>query len=116
ADASAALAIEHESLGQGLGLDMQVPALADRVEIAAGRAHAPAGGDSRLAHRDAFLAGAIVIRVVPDADLCRGLDDRGEERIARFRVGYAKRALLPSEGIAALASIAFHALEERQDI
>src|SRR5689334_17072957 len=70
----------------------------------------------RLAHRDAFLAGAVVIRVVPDADLCRGLDDRGEERIARFRVGDAKRALPPSEGIVALAGIAFHALEERQDL
>jgi hypothetical protein len=36
ADAGAALATEHKSLGQGLGLDMQVPLLADRVKIAAG--------------------------------------------------------------------------------
>src|SRR5438128_7951482 len=93
ADAGAALAIEHKSLGQGLGLDMQVPALAGRVEIAAGRAHATAGGDRRLAHRDAFLAGAVVIRVLPDADLCRGLDDCREERIAPFRIGDAKGAL-----------------------
>jgi hypothetical protein len=56
------LPIEHESFGQGLGLDMQVPALADRVVIAAGRAHAAAGGDRRPAHRDAFRAGAVVTR------------------------------------------------------
>jgi len=42
---------------------MQVPALADRVVIAAGRAHAATGGDRRLAYRDAFLAGAVVTRV-----------------------------------------------------
>src|SRR6202040_2173340 len=73
-------------------------------------------GDRRLAHRDAFLAGAVVIRVVPDADLCRGLDDRREERIARFRIGDAKWALPAAEGIVAAAGIAFHALEERQDL
>src|SRR6266513_204568 len=95
---------------------MQVPALADRVEIAAGRAHAAAGGDRRLAHCDAFLASAVVIRVVPDADLCCGLDDRREERIARFRIGDAKRALPAAEGCVALAGIALHGLEERQDL
>ena len=95
---------------------MQVPALADRVEIASGGAHAAAGGDRRLAHRNAFLAGAVVIRVVPDADLRRRLDDRGKERIARFRVGHAQRAFPAAQGIVALAGIAFHALEERQDL
>ena len=47
---------------------------------------------------------------------CRRLDDRGEERIARFRVGDAQRALAAAEGIVALAGIAFHALEERQHL
>ena len=41
---------------------------------------------------------------MPYADLCRGFDDRGEERIARFRVGDAQRALPPSEGIVALVA------------
>ena len=95
---------------------MQVPAVADRIEIAAGRAHAAAAGNRRLAHRDACLAGAVVIRVVPDADLPRRLDDRRKERIARFRVGDAQRALPAAEGIVALAGIAFHALEEGQDL
>jgi len=40
---------------------------------------------------------------VPDTDLCRGLDDRREERIARFRIGDAKWALPAAEGIVALA-------------
>ena len=95
---------------------MQVPAVADRIEIAARRAHAAAAGNRRLTHRDAFLAGAVVIRVVPDADLRRRLDDRREKRIARFRVGDAQRALATAKGIVALAGIAFHALEERQDL
>ncbi len=41
--------------------------------------------------------------------------DRREQRIARFRVGDAQRALAAAKGIVALAGIAFHALEERQD-
>src|SRR5216684_4796722 len=42
--------------------------------------------------------------------------DRREQRIARFRVGDAQRALAAAKGIVALAGIAFHALEERQDL
>src|SRR6516164_10795668 len=95
---------------------MQVPAVADRVEIAARRAHAAAAGDRRLTYRDARLAGAVVIRVVPDADLRRRLDDRREKRIARFRVGDAKWALAAANRIVALAGIAFHALKEGQDV
>src|SRR6516164_4475229 len=95
---------------------MQVPAVTDRIEIAARRAHAAAAGNRRLTHRDAFLAGAVVIRVVSDADLRRRLDDRREKRIARFRVGDAQWALAAAKGIFSLADIAFHALEERQDL
>ena len=43
---------------------------------------------------DAFLAGAVVIRVVSDADLPRRLDDSRDKRIARLRVGHAQQALL----------------------
>ena len=89
AHAGAAAPIEHKPLRQGFGLDTQVPALADRVEIATRRAHAPTGGDRRLAHRDAFLADAVIIRVVPDTDLRRGLNNRREKRIVRFRIGDA---------------------------
>src|SRR6516225_5886868 len=95
---------------------MQVLAVADRIEIAARRAHAATAGNRRLTHRDAFLAGAVVIRVVSDADLCRRLDDRREKRIARFRVGDAQRTLAAAKSIVALAGIAFHTLEERQDL
>src|SRR5215475_3092186 len=95
---------------------MQVLAVADRIEIAMRRAHATAAGDSRLTHRDACLAGAVVIRVVPDADLRRRLDDRREKRIARLRVGDAQRAIATTKLIVALAGIAFHALEEGQDV
>src|SRR5215469_9209913 len=95
---------------------MQVLALADWIEIAARRAHAAAAGNRCLAHRDAFLAGAVVIRVVPDADLRRRPDDRREKRIARFGVGDAQRPLAAAKGIVALNGIAFHAPEEWQDL
>src|SRR6516164_5414625 len=74
ADAGATLPVEHQLLGQSLDVNMQVPAVTDRIEIAARRAHAAAAGNRRLTHRDAFLARAVVIRVVPDADLRRCLD------------------------------------------
>ena len=95
---------------------MQVPAAAHRVEIAARRAHAAAAGNRRLTHRDAFLAGAVVIRVVPDADLRCCLDDRREKRVARFRVGDAQWPFAPAKRIVAVAGIAFHALEKGQDL
>src|SRR5712675_3200082 len=95
---------------------MQVLAVADRIEIAARRAHAATASNRRLTHRDAFLADAVVIRVVPDADLRRRLDDRREKRIARFRVGDAQRAPAAAQGIIAGAGIAFHTLEERQNL
>ena len=47
--------------------------------IAPRRTHAPAAGNRRLAHSDAFLAGAVIIRVVLDTDLRRRLDNRGEK-------------------------------------
>src|ERR1700719_3299954 len=75
APALTTLPVEHQPFGQSLRLDLQVPAVADRIEIAACRAHAAAAGNRRLTHRDAFLAGAVVIRVLPDADLGRRLDD-----------------------------------------
>ena len=62
------------------GLDMQIRAVADRIQIAARGAHAAAGGDRRLAHRDAVLRGAVVVGVVRDADLPGRLDQRREER------------------------------------
>src|SRR3954464_9914843 len=46
----------------------------------------------------------------------RRLDDRREKPIARFRVGDAQRSLATAKAIVALAGIAFHALEEGQDL
>ena len=82
---------------------MQVLAIADRIEVAAGRAHAPAGGDRRLAHRDAFLAGAVVIGVVADPDFRRGPDYRREDRIARLRIGDLQRAVPAAKLVVAAA-------------
>jgi hypothetical protein len=53
---------------------------------------------------------------VPDAHLRRRLDNRREKRIARSRVGDAKWALAAAKRIVALAGIAFHPLEEGQDV
>ena len=73
-------------------------------------------GDRRLAHRDAFLAGAVVIGVVRNADLARRLDQRLEDRLARLRVGDPQRTLAAAIPVVAVAVIALHALEEGQDL
>jgi len=41
---------------------MQVPAVADRIEIAARRAHAAAAGNRRLTHRDIAMPSWLVHR------------------------------------------------------
>src|SRR5437879_12168970 len=94
---------------------MQVPAVADRIEIAARRAHAAAPGNRRLTHRDAFLAGAFVIRVVPDDDLRRRGDDLREMRIGRSRCGDTQRALTTVAATVPPGRIAWHAVEQAQD-
>ena len=116
AHAGAARAVEHQRLGQRAGLDVQVVAIADRVEIGARRAHAAAAGDRRLAHRDAVLRGAVVVGVVADADLARRLDQRRENRVARLGVGDAQRAVAAAERVVAAALVALHALEEGQHL
>ena len=112
----ASLAVEQQPLGQRASLDMQVLALADRVQIAMGRAHPATVGDRRLAHGDAILPGTVVVGVVRDPDLARRFDQCLVERIARLRVRDAQRAVPAAKGVIALAFIAFHALEEGQDV
>src|SRR5262249_8927533 len=101
---------------QGLGDDLQVLAVADRIEIGARRALAAASGDRRLAHDDAFLAGTVVVGVVRDADLAGRLDQRLEDRFARRWIGNAQRSRAAAEAVIAAAFVAFHALEERQHL
>src|SRR5580698_10379235 len=94
---------------------MQVLAVADGIEIGAGSALATAAGDRRLAHHDAFLARAVVVGVVRDADLSRSRDQRLEDRLLRRRVGDAQRPVTAAKPVVAVAFIALHALEEGQD-
>ena len=114
AHADAALALEQKALAQSAGLDAQIRPLADRLQVAGRRAHAPARGNRRLAHGDAVLTGAVVVGIVRDAHFGRGLDHRGAERIGRLRVRDLERSVVAAEAIVA-AVIALHALEERQD-
>ena len=116
AHAGAALAVEHELLGERAGLDAQVRPLADRIEIAARRAHAHAGGDRRLAHGDAVLLGAVVVGIVRQCRPRRRLDQCLEDRLARLGVGDAKRPGAAAEALVAAAVIRFHAPEERQHV
>ena len=60
--------------------------------------------------------GAVVVGVVRDPDLARRLDQRGEQRIARLGVGDAQRTVPAAECVVAAALVAFHALEEGQDV
>jgi integrase len=64
----------------------------------------------------AVRAAAQAAGIKKNADLRRRLDDRREKRIARFRVGDAQWALATAKAIVGPAGIAFHALEERQDL
>src|SRR5262245_18324486 len=115
-DSDATLALEQDALGKRARLDAAVRAPADRIEIAVGRAHAATVGDRRLAHGYAVLPGTVVVGVVRDPDLALCLDQRSIEEITRLGVGDAERALPTTVGVISLASIGFHALEERQDV
>ena len=116
ADADAPLAVEQQRLGQGVGHDAQIAAAADRIEVAARRAHPPTRGDRRLAHGDAVLLRTVVVGIVPDADLTRGLDQCREQRIAPVGIGDAQRTVAAPEGIVALAFVSLHLLEEGQHV
>src|SRR5271165_623038 len=94
---------------------MQVLPLTYWFQIATGRAHAAAGCDGRLAHRDAVLTGAIVIRVMNNPDLARCLDQRGVERVARLGVRDLQRSLSAAEFVVA-SSVTFHAFEHGQHV
>ena len=116
ADADAPLAVEQQRLGQGIGHDAEIAAAADRIEVAARRAHPPTRGDRRLAHGDAVLLRTVVVGIVPDADLTRGLDQCREQRIAPVGIGDAQRTVAAAEGIVALAFVSLHLLEEGQHV
>src|SRR6185312_10639014 len=115
-DARAARAVEHDPFAQCVGLDMQVLATANGIEIGARGADAAALGDRRLAHHDAVLLGAVVVAVVADADLARRLDQRLEDRVRGRRIGDPERPVAPAEPVVAAALVAFHALEEGQHL
>ena len=51
-----------------------------------------------------------------NADLAGRLDQRGEDRLPRFRIGDAQRALAASIGVIAVGLVTFHSLEEWQHI
>ena len=89
AHAGAPFAVEQELFGQCIRFDAQVFALADWVQIAMSRTHAPTLGDGGLAHRDAILPGAVVVVVVRDADFASGSDQCAVEWVALVRICYA---------------------------
>src|SRR5690242_15784184 len=94
---------------------MQVRAGAGGVEITTSSTHAAAGRDRSLTHGDTVLPGAVVVGVVRNPDLTRGLDQRGKQRQPRRRVRYAKRTLASTVCVFAVI-VVFHPPEERQDI
>ena len=59
---------------------------------------------------------AIVIRVVANADLASRLDQRLENRVARFGIGDAQRAILAAIRGVTIALIILDPLEEGQHI
>src|SRR5262249_34124487 len=120
AHADAALAVEQQAVRHGAGLDVQVGPLADGIEIGARRAYALAAENARLAHGDAVLSRAVVVGIVPDADLGRRRDQRLEDRLGRLRIGDGERAVAAAIFVLVAAPItslvALDALEERQHL
>ena len=86
ADANAALALQDQAFGIGVGFNVKVLAAAGGLQVAGRGAHAPPAGNAGLAHGDAVLAAAVIVGIIGNADLRRRLDDNGEQRVGWLRV------------------------------
>src|SRR5262245_61040627 len=73
-DSGAALSIEREALRERIGFDAQVAAAARRRQERACGGLPKALAAAVLRIRDAFLAGAVVVRIERNAGVLRGLD------------------------------------------
>ena len=114
-DTGAALAVEQQRRGERPGHDVEIGTLAGGIEVAARGAHAPTRGDGRLAHGDAVLLRAVVVRVVGDADFAGRLDHRGVKWIERLGIGDTQRPAPSAKALVAFL-VAFHALEEGEHV
>ena len=117
ADADAALAVEQQRLGQGIGLDAQVGAAADGIEVAA-RPCSSAG--ARRSSPGSWRCRPAARRCSRDCAGCRpGPPPRSGPRTAdraQFGIGDAQRAVAAAKGVVALAFVASMLLEEGQHV
>ena len=114
--AGAALALQHQPFGQGIGADGEVSPMLYRIQVTMRGAHPAAPGNGRLAHGDAFLRRTVIIRDMRDSNLPRCLDQCIVERPFLVRIGHAQRAVAATEFIVTAALVAFQPLEGRQHV
>ena len=110
------LALQHQTLGQGIGDNVKVRAVADRSEVAMGCALTAAPRNGGLAHGDAVLVRTVIVRIVRNTDLASCLDDGRIQLVGRWRIGDAQGAFTATELIIAAVLKGLHALEEGQHV
>ncbi len=116
ADADRAAAFQHDLGGVRMGDDVQVGAAHGRAQKRARGADAAAVLDGALGVGDAFLDGAVVVRVAGDAEGGGALDEGLAERVAPVDVGDREVAFAAAVGGVAIAEAALHALEVGEHI
>src|SRR4029077_10400711 len=87
-----------------------------RVEIAHRSAHATTAADRRLRHADAVLPRPVVILGVGDADLAGRLNERVIKRARLVIFADPQRPVAAAVFVVSAALIAFHLLEDRQNL
>src|SRR6185503_12183463 len=96
--------------------DVDIAALARRMQERLRRAHAQSVLDGALAVGHAFLDRAVVIGVARDAEADRALHEGFAERVVPIHGGDGELAIPPAKGLVALADPPLQPLEIGQDI
>ena len=101
----------------GVGADLEIGAVHDRMQEGARRADPPALVDGALEIADAFLPGAVVIVVARDPHADGAVDEGVAQRVAPVDVGDRPLAVATAIGaVVATADAALAAFEIGQDI
>ena len=108
-------AVEQQSLGQRVGLDLQIGPALGRGQVGLGRAAAEAVADGELEVGDTLLAGAVVVRVLGNAGLLGRLDEGVHQLHPGQRLGHVQGPAPAAIGVLA-AGKALRLLEEGKNV
>ena len=115
ADSGAALAVEDEPVRERAARHVQVRPAARGAEIAMGGAHSPPPADGGLGLADPFLALPVVVRVVRQAGLDPGPEQRVVEGALVRHLAHPERAALRAPFVRPALEV-LHALEHGQHV